>query len=136
MSIATTNFLGEARATLRLALPVVAAQLSQTSMGLVDTIMVGRLGKEALAGVALGNTVFFFLLVASMGVVMAVGPMVSQACGAGEHEPIDRSVRQGFWLALCLAVPAIILLSNIPPILLFAGQPPSAGTAAPAAPRP
>src|SRR5690606_41227939 len=125
MSIATTNFLGEARATLRLALPVVAAQLSQTSMGLVDTIMVGRLGKEALAGVALGNTVFFFLLVASMGVVMAVGPMVSQAYGAGEHQPIERSVRQGFLLALFLAVPAIILIANIAPILLGAVQPPS-----------
>src|SRR5690606_34207805 len=56
--------------------------------------------------------------------------MVSQAYGAGEHEPIERSVRQGFWLALCLAVPAIILLSNIAPILLWAGQPPSAVAAA------
>lgn len=113
----------EARSTLRLALPVVAAQLGQMSMGLVDTIMVGRLGKEALAGVALGNTVFFFFTVTSMGVVMAVGPMVSQAHGAGEHEPIERSVRQGFWLVAALTVPAVLILWNIGPLLVSIGQP-------------
>ncbi|PSQ73093.1 MAG: multidrug transporter NorM, partial [Bacteroidetes bacterium QH_1_64_81] len=43
----------ELRATLRLAGPVVAAQLAHISMGFVDTVMVGRLGPEALAGVAL-----------------------------------------------------------------------------------
>lgn len=108
---------------MRLAGPVVAAQLAQMSMGLTDTIMVGRLGEEALAGVALGNTVFFFLAVTSMGVVMAVGPMVSQAYGAGSREPIERSVRQGFWLGAALAVPAFVILWNIAPILRTAGQP-------------
>ncbi len=123
MSSQRTRLLTEARSTLRLAVPVVAAQLAQMSMGLVDTIMVGRLGKEALAGVALGNTVFFFLAITSMGVVMAVGPMVSQAFGAGEHEPIERSVRQGFWLAAMLTVPAFLILWNIGPLLRWGGQP-------------
>lgn len=126
MSITGVSLLAEARSTIRLAVPVVAAQLAQMSMGLVDTIMVGRLGKEALAGVALGNTVFFFLVVTSMGVVMAVGPMVSQAHGAGEHEPIERSVRQGFWLAAMLTVPAFLVLWNIGPLLRWGGQPATA----------
>ena len=113
----------EVGATLRLAGPVVAAQLAQMSMGLTDVIMVGRLGEQALAGIALGNAVFFFLSIAGMGVMMAVGPMVSQAYGAGKTEPIERSVRQGFWLGLMLAVPSVTLLSMMDPVLRAVGQP-------------
>jgi MATE family multidrug resistance protein len=112
----------EVGATLRLAGPVVAAQLAQTSMGFVDTVMVGRLGSEALAGVALGSTVFFFCFLWCMGVVMAVGPMVAQAYGAGTVEPIGKSVRQGLWLGLVLAVPVMLLLTNIAPVLRALGQ--------------
>ncbi|MEX1055053.1 MAG: MATE family efflux transporter [Rhodothermales bacterium] len=107
---------------LGLAGPVVAAQLAQMSMGLTDTVMVGRLGKDALAGVALGNTVFSFFAVLWMGFVMAVGPMVSQAFGGGHKEPIERSVRQGFWLAAALTAPPFLILWNIGPFLLAIGQ--------------
>lgn len=123
-------FIDEMRQTLWLAGPVVAAQLAQISMGFVDTVMVGRLGEEALAGVALGNTVFFFALIVCLGVIQAVGPMVSQAHGAGEREPIERSVRQGLWLGVVLAVPAVLILWNIAPVLRAAGQPISAVAAA------
>ena len=68
-----TSLRRELRATLHLAGPVVAAQLAHISMGFVDTVMVGRLGPEALAGVALGNTVFFFFAIMGMGMVRAGG---------------------------------------------------------------
>ena len=122
LSFGNESFGSELTATLRLAGPVVAAQLGQMSMGFVDTVMVGRLGPAALAGVALGNTVFFFLLVMGTGVISAVGPMVAQAHGAGAREPIERSVRQGLWLALLLAVPAVLLLCSAAPILRALGQ--------------
>jgi len=47
---------------LRLALPVMAGFLAFHMLGIVDVIMVGRLGKEALAAVGLANTLFFFLV--------------------------------------------------------------------------
>jgi len=112
----------EIKQTLLLAGPVVATQLAQISLGFVDTVMVGRLGSEALAGVALGNTIFFTLVVLCMGVLMAVGPMVSQAFGAGEMEPMGRSVRQGLWLALVLGLPVFLLMWNIAPVLRLLGQ--------------
>lgn len=93
-------------------------------MGFVDTVMVGRLGKEALAGVALGNMVYFFLLILCMGVIVAVGPMVSQAYGAGEKEPIGRSVRQGFWLGAMLFVVAFLLIWNASHLMRALGQDP------------
>lgn len=112
----------EAKATLRLAAPVVGAQLAQMSMGFVDTLMVGRLGPQALAGVALGNTVFFTLLVVGSGVVRAVEPTVAQAHGAGDRSGVERGVRQGLWLAAALTAPAVLLLWWAEPLLLLAGQ--------------
>ena len=112
----------EIKASLVLAGPVVASQLAQISMGFVDTVMVGRLGTASLAGVALGNTVFFTTFLICLGVVIAVGPMVSQAYGAGEDEPISRSVRQGFWMALMLTVPAFFFLWNVGVLLRAVGQ--------------
>lgn len=116
------RFWDEIPPTLRLAGPVVAAQLGQISMGFVDTVMVGRLGADALAGVALGNALFFFLLILCIGTIQAVGPMVSQALGAGEPDIIERSVRQGLWLGLILSVPVLVLLWNIEPLLHLLGQ--------------
>lgn len=112
----------EVKELLLLAGPVVAAQLGQISNGFVDTVMVGRLGSAELAGVALGNSTFFFFLLVSLGMVMAVGPMVSQAYGAGEHEPIGRSVRQGLWLGVALTIPAFVLLWNAAPVWRLMGQ--------------
>jgi multidrug resistance protein, MATE family len=109
-----------------LAGPLVAAQLAQISMGFVDTVMVGRLGSDALAGVALGNAVFFFFLIMCMGVILAVGPMVAQAYGAGQIEPIGRSVRQGLWLSVTLTIPAFVVIWNVGPLLRLAGQEPVA----------
>jgi hypothetical protein len=51
----------ELRATLRLAGPVVAAQLAHISIGFVDTVMVGRLGPDALAVQLLGVAAVFQL---------------------------------------------------------------------------
>jgi MATE family multidrug resistance protein len=116
----------EVVATARLAGPVVAAQLGLMAMGFVDTVMVGRLGPDALAGIALGNTVFFTLFVVAMGTVQAVGPMVSQAHGAGDAACVTRSARQGLWLAALIAGPAMLLVWHLRPILEAVGQDPVA----------
>lgn len=94
-------------------------------MGFIDTVMVGRLGADELAAVALGNAVFFTLLIISTGVIQAVGPMVSQATGASDREPVERSVRQGLWLGVLLSLPACALLWTAETWLLWAHQEPT-----------
>ena len=112
----------ELRATLRLAGPVVAAQLAHISMSFVDTVMVGRLGPEALAGVALGHTAFFFFAIVGMGTIQAVSPMVSQAQGARTPQVAARSARQGLWLAVGLSLPIFFALTALEPLLVWSGQ--------------
>ena len=106
----------EVRELILLAGPVVGMQLGQISNGFIDVLMVGRLGPNALAGVALGNATLFFFLLVCLGIVIAVSPMVSQAFGAGERASIGNTVQQGLWLGVILTVPLVILLWNIAPI--------------------
>ena len=92
------------------------------SLGFVDTLMVGRLGADSLAGVALGNTLFFFLAIVSVGMVNAVAPMVSQAFGANDIESVERTVGQGFVVGFLLAAPCTLIVWNIGPFLRAIGQ--------------
>ncbi len=75
-------FRQEARANLRLALPLIAAQISFVSMGSVDTIVAGRMGEAELAAVAVGANIWFFFFVLFMGLFMACSPIVAQRVGA------------------------------------------------------
>ena len=114
--------LTELRRTAALAFPLILAQLAQVSLTLIDTLMVGRLGNEALAGIALGSSVFMMGLIVGMGVMFAVGPTVSQAHGAGDEVMVARATRQGLWLALGLTVPALVLFWSAAPLLTLMGQ--------------
>ena len=49
----------EIQQTISLATPLILVQLAEMSMSLVDTVMVGWLGNQQLAGVALGSAVFY-----------------------------------------------------------------------------
>jgi multidrug resistance protein, MATE family len=73
----------EARANLRLALPIIATQFTFMGMGTADTIMAGRYSGEALAAVAVGANVWFLAFIVFMGVLMACSPIVAQRIGAG-----------------------------------------------------
>jgi MATE family multidrug resistance protein len=115
---------GPWHALLALALPIVAVQLGTMAMGVVDSIMVGRLSAEALAGVALGNIYFFAGVVFSMGVLLALDPVVAQAVGAHDEPAIERGLQRGVVLALLLSVPASLLLLTVEPVLGALGQPP------------
>lgn len=94
----------EWRALLAIALPVVAVQVGMMTMGVVDTLMMGHVSAEALAGVALGNLYVFTLLVVGMGTLMALDPLVAQAVGAGDHHAVTRSIQRGLVLAFGLGL--------------------------------
>ncbi|MBE2187262.1 MAG: MATE family efflux transporter [Rhodothermales bacterium] len=115
----------EIRATLTLAAPVVLAQLAQVSLGFVDTVMVGRLGPEALAGVALGASMFFTLGLFGLGVVLAVGPMAAQAVGAGKPDEAAHAARQGLWATALLGPAMMVLLVGVSFALGLTGQDPA-----------
>ncbi len=112
----------EARATLLLAVPLVITQIGQVAFRTIDTVMLGWLGAEQLAGGALGINFYFPLYLFGLGVGVAISPMVAQALGAGEHRGVRRSVRQGFWAVTLIGLACCLLIWNAAPLLRLLGQ--------------
>ena len=108
----------------QIAWPLILAQLAQNSLSFVDTMMVGRLGEQSLAGIAIGGTVFFFVVFILSGMILAVGPMVSQAVGAKDSAEASMVAQQGLWLGFSLVPITAIIFMSIDPWLIWSGQSP------------
>ncbi|MDB5396350.1 MAG: family efflux transporter [Rhodospirillales bacterium] len=114
----------EVGATLRLAAPLAMAQLAQVAMGATDTVLLGSLGRDALAAGGLGANLYFTLMIVVAGGLIAVSILVSHARGSGNEARIAPILRSGFLLALLSALPPMLLLWNAEPLLLAIGEPP------------
>jgi MATE family multidrug resistance protein len=94
----------ELRPTIRLALPLVLAELGWMSMGIVDTVMVGHLPDSATAmgAVSLSSNIFIVLALFGGGLLLGLDTVVSQAFGAGQREDCHRSLLNGIYLSIAL----------------------------------
>jgi MATE family multidrug resistance protein len=121
----STNHLTlELTETLRLAAPMALAQLGHQAMMTTDLAFIGRLGSEALAGAALGGTVYFVSFTFGMGVLSAVAPLVAQAFGARNPHLVRRALRAGLWAELLIALPVMAFPLRGEQVLLALGQAP------------
>lgn len=68
------------------ALPIIVQQLVATLMGFIDSIMVGQINAESLAGVAISNKYFMIMQAALFGITGGLGIFISQYYGADDHE--------------------------------------------------
>ena len=102
-----------------LSAPIVVTQLSQMGFGVVDAIMAGRISAVDLAGVGLGNNVYWPLMLFISGVLMSVTPTVSQLDGAGRRPETGEVARQALWLAAFGAVLGVYVLHNATPLYEF-----------------
>lgn len=107
----------------RLALPVVVVQVGIMLLGVVDTVMVGRVGARVLAAVAVGNLYFFVCSIFGLGVLLALDPVVAQAVGANDRPAIGRALQRGFVVALLMSVVVGLALLGAGPVLRAARQP-------------
>jgi MATE family multidrug resistance protein len=116
----------EVRATLSLAWPLVITNLAQVALGLTDVIMMGWLGADALAAGALATNLNFALVILGIGLLTATQPLMASELGRNRHSvrEVRRTVRQGFWSAIVIAVPCWLILWHGEPILRVLGQEP------------
>jgi multidrug resistance protein, MATE family len=90
---------GELRALIVLAVPVVLSELGWMTQGVVDTIMVGRMGPAAIGAVAVGNAVFFTPSLFGIGLLLGLDTLVAQAYGRKDYDECHRWLAQGVYLA-------------------------------------
>jgi MATE family multidrug resistance protein len=104
---------------LRLAGPIVLAELGWMSMGIVDTMMVGRLpnSAEAIGAVSLGSILFISVGIFGTGIMLGLDTLVSQSFGAGEVADCHHSLFNGAYLSLAIA-PILMSIVWVWPLLL------------------
>lgn len=117
----------EIRATLALAWPLVFTNLAQTAMTATDVMILGRVGPATLAASALGANLYFAPLIFGLGLMLATVPMMAREVGRRRNSVRDlrRTVRQGMWVAVLVALPIWLLLWNGEKVLLAMGQEPA-----------
>ncbi len=112
----------ELRQFLAIAVPLSAAYLAEYAMFITTKMVVGKLGYEELAAVGIAGDLSFEILVILMALLSIVGVLVAQASGAGKHEELGQSVRQGFFVATLIGIPAVFAIWNLDYILQLTGQ--------------
>jgi len=109
----------ELPATLRLALPLVMAELGWMSMAIVDTMMVGRLpnSAESIGAVSVSSNLFHVLAFFGAGILIGLDTLVSQAFGAGRREDCHRSLVNSIYLSIAMTPVLIAPLWLMRPLL-------------------
>ena len=109
----------EFRPTLRLALPLVLAEIGWMSMGVVDTILVGRLPDSAVAigATGLGQSLFNSVVIFGAGLLLGLDTFVAQAFGRSDIDDARHSLVNGSFLALLLT-PILMFLVALWPSLM------------------
>lgn len=121
----TTSLRRELRTIGRLSAPVALAQLGMMAIGIVDTLMLSRLGVPELAASALGNSWQWTFQSFGLGMVMGIDPLISQAHGRGDGRSAALALQRGMVLALCVSVPVCAGVALTEPGLLALGQEPA-----------
>src|SRR6187397_2831786 len=98
---------------LKIAVPVVMAELGWMTMGVVDTVMVGPLGPQAISASGVGNSMHIAFVIFGMATMLGLDTLVSQAYGARNMRECHRWFFDGLMLAALMTVPIMVLLVGV-----------------------
>src|SRR5690606_29583422 len=119
LSIYTKEF----RQNIKLAYPVILGMLGHTMIGIVDNIMVGKLGSTELAAVSLGNTMVYIAMSIGIGFSTAITPIVGEADAEKDDKKIRSAFHHGLFLCTILGFALFTLVVLAKPLLEFLNQP-------------
>lgn len=122
MTTQPSTLRSEMRALLQLAWPIMLTQLSMMSLGVVDLMMVGRYGVDAVGAVALGNICKIGTAMVAMGLVLGIDPFLTQAQGARDARALALGLQRGVVIALLAALPVAALWAWVEDFLVLMRQ--------------
>ncbi|QWL04311.1 MATE family efflux transporter, partial [Shewanella indica] len=107
----------QAKRLVQLALPVLIAQLTQTMMGFIDTLMAGRVSAVDMAAVAVGTSLWLPAILFVQGLLLAFTPMFAHHHGANNQKAIQPLAFQAAYIAITGALGVMLFLASAPHIL-------------------
>ena len=118
-----SNYTKEFKYNLKLAYPVILGMIGHTLVGIVDNIMVGKIGPTELAAVSLGNSFIFIAMSLGIGFSTAITPLVAEAHGKSNREEGRLAFHHGLYLCTILGLLLFGIVFFSKPLLSFMGQP-------------
>lgn len=106
------NYGYQVKKLVQLAMPVLAAQVAQTMMGFIDTVMAGQVGAADMAAVAVGTSLWLPVILLFSGILMATPALIAQFDGAKQGDKIRPLVHQMLYLTAICSVAAMLILFN------------------------
>ncbi|PKI00396.1 MATE family efflux transporter [Glaciecola sp. 33A] len=100
-----------------LAWPLLIAQVTQTLMGVSDTIMAGQYSYTDMAAVAIGFSITMPVLMFIQGVTLGLSPIISRLQGSNQTNKVANALHQCVWLSLMLSVLALLFVFVVSPLL-------------------
>lgn len=103
MAVKTRRFIGDKafyRKLFAVMLPILVQNVITNFVGLLDNIMVGRLGTEQMSGVAIVNQLIFVYALCIFGGISGAGIFTTQFYGSKDDEGVRHTVRVKFYIIL------------------------------------
>ncbi len=110
------------RRLLAIALPITLYQIGSMMLGVVDMLMVGHVGTDAVAAASLGILWVNGTWILGLGIVLGVDPLISQAHGAQDGRGVAIAFQRGIVVAVLVSVPIGIAWAFAGPVLRALGQ--------------
>lgn len=108
---------------LKLAFPVMLAQLGQVTVSMADTIMVGRVGTTELAASAFANSIFIVIFIFCLGFSLGITPLIGNAFGKKQDKKIAVLFQNGLFVNVSISLILIAIMLPLTPILRYMHQP-------------
>jgi len=118
-----TDFKKHFQKNISLAYPVMLSHLGQMTVQVADNMMVGRIGKEALAGASFANSIFVVFLVMGIGMSYAITPLTAKADGEKNEPKLIAILKHGFLVCMVYGVLLTLVIISINDLLWFFNQP-------------
>ena len=107
----------------KLAYPIILSMLGHTLVGVIDNIMVGKIGATELAAASLANSFVFIGISVVVGFSSAITPLVASSDTEGDIEKGSKVLFNGFWLCSLLGVMIFTLLYGLKSYIGLMKQP-------------
>ena len=118
-----STYTREFKENINLAYPIILGMLGHTLVGIVDNVMVGKLGATELAAVSLANSFIFIAMSLGIGFSTAITPLIAEADGENSLVKGRSVFHHGLVLSTILGISLFLLIYFAKPLITHMGQP-------------
>lgn len=106
----TKDYSIEIQRIFRLFYPILMAQVAQSAMSMVDTVMAGQVSPRDLAAIAVATSFWLPIGLVVYGTLIALTPIIARLHGAKKEHEINFEMQQGAWIALPISLITMLIL--------------------------